>query len=521
VSTSAGLALQQVVMLDIGANLVPVCFAFVDQLRELDWTADEDMIKLCQRITLVIDGVLQAMANPQVSRPSAANWTALRQHMEGVAMLWMIHFDFMWRNEIIKVLQLFCQPIFRQIEGAAANVVLLDRLYPGWPSSIPPYSADQFPSELAHVLRNHFEEFEGIASWAWTELKNTVTELADTKETKLHEPQNDMAFQIWHNRFNFLCLALRPARGVDAVVEVKSKKKKKKTAVVVEVNFSQHIPSLIQFKLVPGHVRTFFEAIYAMIHHPDSATFGEKEAKTDGVVVGAPVNPAFYEKIRLVTESVANLHETNLTQLAACLRVACKDDPKFRGNAQKLHAKCSTLFYFHEHTLSIVDRIFFNMSHAFYHRGSDFTKILDQCVAEWTPAIDATDVNYFNTINTRVQDVHLNLFVSAPLPLWSHASSTCAIMMEKNTWTIKTLNVPDPSNISISSCITSSPQIKSSVPVRLAIYLKLHNLLITLAFILINRSIPNKSYLKPCIPLLLLVPCLYSNNAMLLTFYML
>jgi len=417
---AAGIALQEVVMLSIEDNLVPVMFAFVDLLKNLDLMQDEALVKLIMRMSAVLDTVILRMEAKSVSASAelAAHWIGLRQHMEGVSMMWMCHHEFQWRREVIKALELLCHPVFRAMEaklGDGPNVqapYLLDYLYPGWPSTIPTWSMDQFPSELVNVLVKHFKKFDGIARWVWKELYKSVYELADytnpevqifNLDPKTQKPcgKNEDRYAIWMNRFQFVCYVLRPGLGFLTEAPPAETKGKKKKQVVEEkdlkVDFNiknrsfrlDSTPSLL-----PTQVDEFYTIIYNLVHHE----LAESDAKTNQLV-----NPCFYECVHAVTERISKLDSENLSNLAAKLLVAIEDEVKFKGNKDLLYAKRCKMFYFHEQTLDIIDRVFFNMTSEFYHEKSQFTTLLHECMEIWANGIDGNAADYFAKLNIRTQ----------------------------------------------------------------------------------------------------------------------
>ena len=69
-------------------NLIPVLYAYVDEMRHLDMSSDEygeQLIKTAGRIRVLVDAVAPKMH--EASSQLAADWIGLRQHMEGVTMI--------------------------------------------------------------------------------------------------------------------------------------------------------------------------------------------------------------------------------------------------------------------------------------------------------------------------------------------------------------------------------------------------------------------------------------------------
>jgi len=108
------------------------------------------------------------------------------------------------------------------------------------------------------------------------------------------------------------------------------------------------------------------------------------------------------------------------------LLVAIEDEVKFKGNKDLLYAKRCKMFYFHEQTLDIIDRVFFNMTSEFYHEKSQFTTLLHECMEIWANGIDGNAADYFAKLNIRTQ---------RSIPLLCPASSTFETMLVNRTLT--------------------------------------------------------------------------------------
>ena len=152
------------------------------------------------------------------------DWTALRRirdHLDGICLLWMSNPDMEMRSHALKVMMLLANDRFNEAEqrhtGESPPVSMAAILHE--PSRESGTICNPFwSSQLTAVLNHRHADFALTISWAWFRLSKGWNILKGRGEEDCF---NDLdAFQLWMNNLRFLCSALRvPLQGDNPCAE--------------------------------------------------------------------------------------------------------------------------------------------------------------------------------------------------------------------------------------------------------------------------------------------------------------
>jgi len=128
IATGAALALQRFVLLSPTDYFIPSVYYFLDMLRDVRDLQPEDLLKACQSIHFLFDSIKEDISSALVE---PALWVSLRHHVEGLCIVWLCHPEAWVRSEMLRLVNIFHDPVYRNLEPENSTPFVCDILNPG------------------------------------------------------------------------------------------------------------------------------------------------------------------------------------------------------------------------------------------------------------------------------------------------------------------------------------------------------------------------------------------------------
>lgn len=350
VASQAVQSMQSFFNLDPQKYLVPTLYCYIDILSQLDSSKRTQIQLTLSNLSYLFNETRNLFGEDLAAAKwvSASEWTALRQHMEGAALIWFCSGRSELRFQVAHALANFCCKEFRELEGSGINQpFLVDALFPD--GNLAHASDPSFLDHLFDTISKHHDDFSGILSWAWTRMHKSVEEVFELNENidKLdkkardsnpnHRPYNGPLEkhplgQSYLHKMRFLVSALRLKKGAGETGE----------GTRARCDSRPHIfrppPRLENFTVKSVDVEYFFDSVLATLHL-------------------SPVIFGFKQICRTLTYYLAKIHSSCFMDLTWNLRRPMNTHdtpPKQLSDLINKDAWMQEDFFHHEHTLAVL-----------------------------------------------------------------------------------------------------------------------------------------------------------------------